>query len=181
MLRHVRALVLVLVTVLVVAASLALAGCTYVEPPTAPTGAPATLAPSSSSKSCSVLTVHEVSRALGQAVSPGVLGKATVEGGIACVYYGPSVAPGANPDVPVPDSVRVVLVTGSRAQPCYHDYLTNVAAQTVPGIGDDAFYDGTASVNVLKGDDYLRVSVIKSTGSDEAAEIGLAKVAVAGL
>ena len=175
MLRHVRALVVM------VAASLALGGCTYVEPPTAPTGAPATIAPTRSLTSCTVLSVADVSKALGQTVSPGVLGKATVEGGAACVFYGPSVAPGANPDVPVPDSVRVVLVTGSQAQPWYHDYLIKVAPQTLKGLGDDAFYDGTASVNVLNGDAYLRISVIKATGSDEAAEIALAKIAVARL
>jgi hypothetical protein len=172
MLRQARALVLV------AAASLALAGCTYVEPPTAPTGAPATIPPTTSMNSCTVLSVGEVSTGLGQTVSPGVLGKATVEGGAACVFYGPSVAPGANPDVPVPDSVRVVVVTGSKAAIWYHDYLTKVAPQTVKGLGDDAFYDGTASINVLKGDAYLRISVITTTGSDEAAEIKLATIAV---
>lgn len=167
MLRLVRAVVVL------GAAALAVTGCTYNEPPTAPTGAPAT----SSLNACTVLSVGEVSKGLGQTVGSGVAGKASVEGGVACVFYGPSVAPGADADVPTPDSVRIALVTGSSAQKWYADYLSKVAPVTIKGLGDDAFYDGTASVNLLKGDAYLRISVITTTGSNEKAEIALAKIA----
>lgn len=160
--------------VLLAAAAVGLGGCSYSEPRTAPTGAPTT---KSSLNSCTVLSVGEVGKGLGQIVTPGIRGNASVEGGVACVYYGPSVAPGADPDTPVPDSVRVVLVTGPKAQPWYQDYLAKVAPITIKNLGEDAFYDGTASVNVLEGSSYLRISVIKTTGSDEAAEIALATIA----
>lgn len=40
--------------------------------------------------SCSVVTQAEAAAAIGQSVTTGVLGHATVEGGLACVFYGPS-------------------------------------------------------------------------------------------
>src|SRR6195952_1373604 len=125
MLRHASAIVAVL------AASVVLAGCGYLEPKTEPTGAPAT--PTSSLNSCTVLSVGEVSAGLGQTVRPGIRGKSVIEGGVTCAFYGPSVAAGASPDTPVPDSVRIVLVKGSAAQKWYHDYLTNVAPVTLKG------------------------------------------------
>jgi hypothetical protein len=79
-------------------------------------------------------------------VKPPVRGKATVEGGVACVFYGPDVPAGANPDVALPDSVRVVLVTGRKAKRFFDDYRSKVHAQSVTGLGDQAFYDGYASL-----------------------------------
>lgn len=114
--------------------------------------------------SCSVITRSEASRALGHAVKAPVRGRATVEGGVACVFYGPSVPAGADPDVPVSDSVRVVLITGAKAKPFFDDYRTKVRAQPVPGLGlglgDQAYYDGYASLSALKGDAYVRIAAV---------------------
>lgn len=93
-------------------------------------------------------------------MKPPVEGRATVEGGIAAVFYGPDAPAGANPDVPVTDSVRVVLVTGPKALKYFNDYRSKVSAQPIAGLGDKAYYDGYASLSVLKGDEYLRVAVI---------------------
>lgn len=112
--------------------------------------------------SCSVITQSEASAALGQTVRAPVTGKATVEGGVACVYYGPNIPVGADPDVALPDSVRVVLVTGSQASFYFNDYRSKVHAEAITGYGDQAFYDGGASLSVLKGDAYLRVAVGKT-------------------
>jgi hypothetical protein len=128
--------------------------------------------------SCSVVTQANVSTALGESVQPGVRGKATVEGGVACVFYGPSVPQGTNPDVPVPNSVRVVLVTAPNGVKWFNDYKSKVPAVTLSGLGDQAYYDGSASVSVLKGTEYLRISVIKATGTDESAEEALAQTAL---
>ncbi len=95
--------------------------------------------------SCSVVTRAEAAGALGQAVTAGVLGHATVEGGLACVFYGPSVPPALrDPDVAVGDSVRVVVVNGANALKWYKDYESKVKAQPVKGIGKQAFFDGYA-------------------------------------
>jgi hypothetical protein len=109
--------------------------------------------------SCSVITTAQAGHALGQTVRPPVRGKATVEGGVACVYYGPGVPAGTNPDIPVGDSVRVVLVTGPRAKRYFDDYRRKVHAQPVSGLGDRAYYDGYASLSVLAGDAYVRIAV----------------------
>jgi hypothetical protein len=164
-----------------IAVVVALAGCTPTTP-SASGGSPApvtknTLIPAPSD-SCSVVTQANVSTALGETVQPGVRGKATVEGGVACVFYGPEAPAGANPDVPVADSVRVVLVTGSNGTKWFNDYKTKVPAVAISGLGDQAYYDGSASVSVLKGSSYLRISVIKTTGTDEAAEEALAATAL---
>jgi hypothetical protein len=113
----------------------------------------------SSANSCSVVTQSEASAALGQPAKAPLLGKATVEGGVACVFYGPDVPPGTSPDVGVPDSVRVVLVTGADARKWFDNYRTKVHAQPVPGLGDEAYYDGYASISVLQGDAYVRIAV----------------------
>ena len=113
----------------------------------------------SSATSCSVVTQSEASAALGQPVKAPLLGKATVEGGVACVFYGPDVPAGTSPDVGVPDSVRVVLVTGADARKWFDNYRTKVHAQPVPGLGDEAYYDGYASISVLQGDAYVRIAV----------------------
>jgi lipopolysaccharide export system protein LptA len=41
----------------------------------------------------------------------------------------------------------------------YDDYRTKVNAQPVSGLGDAAYYDGYASISVLKGDAYVRIAV----------------------
>lgn len=75
------------------------------------------------------------------------------------MFYGPSAPSARNPNVAQPDSVRVVLVKGSRALAWYKDYKSKVNAQPISGYGDHAYYDGYASLSVLKGDNYLRVAV----------------------
>lgn len=131
----------------------------------APATSPATSASASASAaagnfdSCSVVTQAEAASALGQPVSLGVLGKATVEGGLACVFYGPSAPAPRDPDVAQADSVRVVVVHGLKALTWYQDYKSKVSAQPVAGYGDQAYYDGYASLSVLTGDYYLRVAV----------------------
>ena len=97
-----------------------------------------------------VITRSEAGSALGQSVRAPVRGKATVEGGVAAVFYGPSVPVGTNPDVPVANSVRVVLVTGSKAQSWFDDYRSKVHAVPLAGLGDKAYYDGYASLSILK-------------------------------
>jgi Protein of unknown function (DUF3558) len=143
---------------------------------TAPTTV-ASAAPSAMFDSCSIVTQAEASTALGQTVQAPVRGKATVEGGVACVFYGPSVKAGTDPDVPVNDSVRVVLVVGSNATTWFNDYKSKVPAQAISGLGDQAYFDGSASVSVLKGDEYLRVAVI-GVASFEDAEKTLAQAVV---
>jgi len=109
--------------------------------------------------SCSVVTQAEAASAIGQSVTPGVLGSATVEGGLACVFYGPSAPTSTTPNVAQPDTVRVVVVKGSNALTWYNDYRSKVPAQPITGYGDQAYYDGAASLSVLKGDSYLRIAV----------------------
>jgi hypothetical protein len=118
-----------------------------------------TTAASANFSSCSVVTPTEASSAIGESVSAGVLGNATVEGGFACVFYGPSAPSPRTPNVPQPDTVRVVVVKGSDALRWYNDYKSKVAAQPITGYGDQAFYDGYASLSVLKGDSYLRIAI----------------------
>ncbi len=132
------------------------------------TSAASTAAASAMFDSCSIVTRAQASTALGQTVQAPVRGKATVEGGVACVFYGPSVKVGTNPDVPVNDSVRVVLVVGSSATTWFNDYKSKVPAQAITGLGDQAYFDGSASVSVLKGDEYLRVAVIGVANFEDA-------------
>ena len=120
------------------------------------TTAPGVATASANFDSCSVVTSAEAASALGQKVTAGILGHATVEGGLACVFYGPSAPPTLrNADVPIGDSVRVVVVKGPNALKWYKDYESKVKAQRVSGIGDQAFFDGYASLSVLKGNYYL--------------------------
>jgi hypothetical protein len=72
----------------------------------------------------------------------------------------------------------VVLVTGADGTKWFNDYKGKVPAVALTGLGDQGYYDGSASVSVLKGSSYLRISVIKSTGPDEAAEQTSAATAV---
>jgi lipopolysaccharide export system protein LptA len=162
--------------VLAVSAAILLAGCgssaskassaastaaSSAASPTAPSSASAATITTVSGNfdSCSVVTQAEAATAIGQAVTPGVLGNATVEGGRACVFYGPSAPSARNPNVAQPDSVRVVVVKGPHAVASYTDYKSKVNAQPISGYGDQAYYDGYASLSVLKGDSYLRIAV----------------------
>jgi hypothetical protein len=107
-----------------------------------------------------MITTSEASQALGgQPVKPPRRGHATVEGGVACVYYGPNAPASVGPDIPIGDTVRVVLVVGPKAKKYFDDYRSKVNAQAISGLGDEAFYDGYASISVLKGDAYLRIAV----------------------
>jgi hypothetical protein len=110
--------------------------------------------------SCSVVTRDEAAAAIGESVTRGVLGNATVEGGRACVFYGPSAPTPATPNVAQPDSVRVVVVEGSHALSWYNDYKSKVHAQSISGFGDQAYYDGYASLSVVKADRYVRIAVV---------------------
>jgi hypothetical protein len=80
-----------------------------------------------------VVTEAEAASAIGQAVTPGVLGNATVEGGRACVFYGASAPSPHNPNVAQPDSVRVVVVKGSDALTWFKDYKSKVRLRR-PGL-----------------------------------------------
>ncbi len=109
--------------------------------------------------SCSVVTQSEASSAIGAPVSKGVLAHATVEGGIACVFYGPSTPTPRTPNVAQPDTVRVVVVKGANATKWYADYKSRVVAQSIAGYGNQAYYDGYASLSILKGNFYVRIAV----------------------
>lgn len=109
--------------------------------------------------SCSKVTATEAASAIGTSVTKGVLGSATVEGGLACVFYGPSAPKPRDPNVAQPDSVRVVIVKGSDALNWYNNYKSKVPARPISGYGDKAFYDGYASLSVVKGDYYVRIAV----------------------
>ena len=51
------------------------------------------------------------------------------------------------------------LVKGSQAVTWYNNYRSKVRAQPITGYGDQAYFDGYASLSVLKGDSYLRIAV----------------------
>lgn len=156
-------------------ATILLAACSSsssTSPTTSSSAAPTTSAPpvattttttaaTANFNSCSVVTQAEAASAIGQSVTPGVLGNATVEGGLACVFYGPSAPAHTTPNVAQTDSVRVVVVKGSDALTWYNDDTSSPAvhAQPITGYGDQAYYDGYASLSVLKGDYYLRVAI----------------------
>ena len=120
-----------------------------------------TAASAANFNSCSVVTQSQAASAIGTSVTTGVLGNATVEGGLACVFYGPSAPTPTTPNVAQADTVRVVVVKGPNALTWYDNYksLAQVHAQAVSGYGDQAYYDGSASLSVMKGDYYLRVAV----------------------
>ena len=115
--------------------------------------------------SCSFVTRAEVARVLGQVVSPGVLATATFEGGRACVFFGPLAPAPKNPNAPMVavayDSVRVAVVEGSRARTWYAAYKSHVNAGPIGvlGPGNEAYYDGYAWLNVLRGAYYVRILV----------------------
>ncbi len=107
-----------------------------------------------------MVTRAEAASALGQAVTSGVLGNATVEGGLACVFYGPSAPTPRDPNAAQADSVRVVVVHGPKALIWFQNYKSKVSAQPVTGYGDQAYYDGYASLSILEGNYYLRIAVV---------------------
>jgi hypothetical protein len=109
--------------------------------------------------SCSVVTQAQASSAIGEQVTAGVLGNATVEGGLACVFYGPSAPTPRDPNKAQSDSVRVAVVKGPDASKWFSDYKSKVRAQPVSGVGDQAYYDGYASLSVMKGAYYVRIAV----------------------
>ena len=119
---------------------------------------------------CSAVTQAEAASALGESVSPGQLGHATVEGGRACVFYGPSAPRPHDPNLPQADTVRVVIVKGPRAARYYEDYRSRVRAEAIAGYGGQAFFDGFASLNILKGDAYLRVAVVPAGAPPSLAD-----------
>lgn len=111
--------------------------------------------------SCSVVTQAEAASAIGASVTAGVLGNATVEGGLACVFYGPYAPTPQTPNVAQADTVRVVVVEGPDALTWYNDYKSTVSGTENPisGYGSQAYWDGYASLSVMKGDYYLRIAV----------------------
>jgi hypothetical protein len=123
---------------------------------TTPAASPRVAAKATSS--CDVITQAEAATALGQPVQPPVTGHTVVEGGVACVFNGPNEI-GADPDVLHTGTVRVALVIGPEAKVYFDDYESKVNAQSLSGLGDKAYYDGFASVSVLKGDEYVRIYV----------------------
>ena len=136
-------------------------------------------APAAATGSCSVITAAEASAALGQPVTGPRLGNATVEGGKACVYYGPNAVASIGPNTPQGDTVRVVLVTGPNAKKFFDDYRTKAPApKTISGLGDQAFYDGFASLSVLKGAAYVRIYAGVTFQHQLAAEEALARDAL---
>jgi len=126
---------------------------------TLPSASKSTAAVSATFNSCSVVTQAEAAGAIGETVTKGVLGNATVEGGLACVFYGSSAPNPTTPNVAQPDTVRVVVVNGSDALRWYNDYKSKARPQSISGYGTEAYYDGYASLSVLKGNTYLRIAV----------------------
>jgi hypothetical protein len=120
--------------------------------------------------SCKVVTQAEAASAIGTSVTPGVIGNATVEGGLACVFYGPETPTPHTPNVAQADTVRVVVVEGSDALTWYNNYKSTVKAQSITGYGDQAYYDGYASLSVLKGDYYLRIAVVPAGAPPSLAD-----------
>jgi hypothetical protein len=103
-------------------------------------------------------------------VTAGVLGHATVEGGLACVFYGPSSPTPHNPDIAQPDSVRAVVVKGADALKWYNDYKSKVSAQPISGYGQKAYYDGYASLSILDGQYYVRIAVVPAGAPPSLAD-----------
>jgi hypothetical protein len=91
--------------------------------------------------SFAVVTTPEAAAALGQSVTAGTLGTATIEGGFACVFYGASSPTPHTPNIAQPDSVRVVVVREPNAtKRCNaHKSLAVVRPQAITGYGDQAF------------------------------------------
>ncbi|HVB43390.1 MAG TPA: hypothetical protein VNF47_11885 [Streptosporangiaceae bacterium] len=147
------------------------------SPGSASTGSAAPTTGGTAPTSCTVITAAEASAALGgQPVTGPRRGNAYVEGGVACVYYGPSAPAQVSPNIPIGDTVRVVLVTGPNAKKWFGDYRGKVRARPISGIGDQAYYDGYASISVLKGDAYLRIAV--GIADNLSAEETLARAAL---
>lgn len=137
---------------------------------TAPASAGSAPVSTANFDSCSVVTRAEAASAIGQSVSAGVLGNATVEGGLACVFYGPSAPIVRTPNIAQPDTVRVVVVEGAAALRWYNNYRSLVHPQPVAGLGQRAYYDGYASLSVYSGGDYLRIAISPADGPPSLSE-----------
>jgi hypothetical protein len=85
------------------------------------------------------------------------------------VFYGASAPQPRDANVAEADSVRVVVVEGSDALTWYDAYKAKVAPQALSGYGDQAYYDGVASLNVLKGDVYVRIAVVPAGAAPSLA------------
>ena len=120
-----------------------------------------TATPTGNFDSCGVVSQREAAAALAQPVTAGVLGSATIEGGLACAFHGPSSPTPHTPNAAQPDSIRVVVVKGPNARAWYTAYKSSpvVRAAPISGYGDRAFYDGYASLSILKTDTYVRIAV----------------------
>ena len=110
-------------------------------------------------KACGLITRAEASSALKQRITRQVVGRSTFGAGVACAFYAPDVPPSADPNLAQPDSVRITVATGPDAVRTFDDYRAKVHPEPIPGLGDRAFYDGSASVSVLKGSTYVRIMV----------------------
>jgi hypothetical protein len=72
----------------------------------------------------------------------------------------PARAQGSECGRPGERHVRVVLVGGPKAKAYFDDYRSKVRAQRISGLGNQAYYDGYASLSLLKGKYYVRIAVI---------------------
>ncbi|MGO9874718.1 MAG: hypothetical protein ACLPVY_13075 [Acidimicrobiia bacterium] len=138
---------------------------------TAPVGSTTTTDASTANfNSCLVVTQAEAATAIAESVSRGILGNATVEGGLACVFYGSSAPTPTTPNVAQSDTVRVVVVKGADAVHWFDDYRSKVSPRSISGYGDQAYYDGYASLSVLKGSSYLRIAISPARAAPSLAD-----------
>ena len=144
-------------------------GTSVASTTTAPVGS-TTVATTANFDSCSVVTQAEAATAIAASVSRGILGNATVEGGLACVFYGSSAPTPTTPNVAQPDTVRVVVVKGVDALHWFDDYRSKVSPRSISGYGDQAYYDGYASLSVLKGSSYLRIAITPAHAAPSLAD-----------
>jgi hypothetical protein len=102
-------------------------------------------------------------------VSEGISSTVPVGGALACVFYGPTAPTPTTPNAAQPDTVRVAVVKGDNAATEYNAFKATVASpEEISGYGDEAFYDGTAVLSVLKGDTYVRIAIRPAGGSATA-------------
>jgi hypothetical protein len=64
----------------------------------------------------------------------------------------------------------VVVVKGADAVTWYNDYKTKARPQPVTGYGDQAFWDGGASLSILKGSSYVRIAVSPAGAAPSLAD-----------
>lgn len=123
--------------------------------------------PAPVANACALVTRTEAGGAIGETVTPGMLGTKPVDGGEPCVFYGPDAAEPHLPDSVQSDSVQVTLVQGAAASGAYATYRTapGVRPQRVAGYGQSAFYDGSRSLNVLQNGSYVRILISRANGA----------------